>query len=95
MANVTPSENWEMDTVIDELRARAKRGEAVAAQVFLHGTQAGDDLGEFAQKLVEILSDVIKAGADPGFHEEALREVQNDLEHVLSQKVTFAPRLPS
>jgi hypothetical protein len=50
---------------------------------------------EFAQKLVEILADVIKVGADPGFHEEALREVQNDLEHVLLQKVTFAPRLPS
>ena len=50
---------------------------------------------EFAQKLVEILADVIKAGAAPGFHEEALREVQNDLEHVLSQKVTFASRLPS
>jgi len=58
MANVTPSENWEMDTVIDELRARAKRGEAVAAQVFLHGTQAGDDLGEFAQKLVGAASAV-------------------------------------
>jgi hypothetical protein len=50
---------------------------------------------EFAQKLVEILADVIKAGADPGFHEEALREVQTDLEHVLLQKMTFTSRLPS
>ena len=50
---------------------------------------------QFAQKLVEVLVDVISAGAAPGFHEEALREVQTDLEHLLLQKVTFAPRLSS
>jgi len=50
---------------------------------------------QVAQKLVEVLADVIRAGAEPGFHEEALREVQADLEHVLLQKVTFASRLPS
>jgi uncharacterized protein YheU (UPF0270 family) len=50
------------------------------------------DIGtqELAQKLVEVLADVIRYGADDGFHEDALRDVQQDLAHVLQQKMVPA-----
>lgn len=51
-----PSENWKMESVIEKLRAQARETGAVAAQVFLHGPDAGGDLRETARKLVNAAS---------------------------------------
>jgi hypothetical protein len=61
MKTLAPSENWEMGAVIDKLRAQAKEGGAVAAQVFLHGAETEGDLAEAARKLVGAAS---TAGGD-------------------------------
>ena len=46
---------------------------------------------EAAQKVVEVLADLIKIGAEPEDYEGALHDVTADLEHVLLQKITFEP----
>jgi len=50
---------------------------------------------ELTQKIVEVLADLIIFGTRDEFHEEALREVQADLEHVLLQKRTFGTGVPA
>src|SRR4051794_34491152 len=52
MPSENPSKDWQIDTVVKQLRSQAGASDRVAAQGFLHEDQVSGDLSSTASKLV-------------------------------------------